>query len=95
MKRRLAMVIFPGFQLLDSLALEAGGNLCVGTLVNGGITVLSPGGDLVDHVPLDDPLVTNLCFGGDDRRTAYVTCSATGRLVAVPWPRPGLAPAYG
>ena len=31
----------PGFQLLDSLAVDGDGNVCVATLVNGGITVLS------------------------------------------------------
>jgi sugar lactone lactonase YvrE len=41
-----------------------------------------------------DPLVTNLCFGGDDMSTAFVTCSATGHLVAIEWPRPGLALAF-
>lgn len=84
----------PGLQLLDSLAVDAGGNVCVGTLHNGGITVISPDGTSVVHVPLDDPLVTNIAFGGPDLRTAYVTCSATGRLVAMDWPRPGAAPAH-
>lgn len=84
-----------GFQLLDSMAVEAGGNVCVGTLVNGGVTVISPAGRLVAHVPLPDPLVTNLCFGGRERRTAYVTGSATGVLWALDWPRPGLALAHG
>ncbi len=39
-------------------------------------------------------MVTNVCFGGDDLRTAYVTCSATGKLVSTPWPRPGLKLAF-
>jgi gluconolactonase len=42
-------------------------------------------------VPLPDPLVTNLCFGDRDRRTAYATLSGTRRLGRVDWPRPGLA----
>ena len=64
--------------------------MIVGTLVNGGLTIVSPDGASVDHLPLPDFMVTNVCFGGDDLRTAYVTCSGTGRLVSVPWPRPGL-----
>ena len=84
----------PGFQLLDSLAVEADGNVCVGTLVNGGITVIAPDGATVEHVPLPDPLVTNICFGGPDLRTAYLTLSGTGKLVALAWPRPGLRLAY-
>ena len=33
---------------------------------------------------------TNICFGGPELRTAYITLSSTGRLVAMQWPRPGL-----
>lgn len=80
----------PGFQLFDSLAVDGDGNVCVATLVNGGITVMSPDGSRIEHVPTGDPLTTNICFGGDDLRTAYITCSGTGRLVAIEWPRPGL-----
>lgn len=80
----------PGFQLFDSLAVDGDGNVCVATLVNGGITVISPDGSRIEHVPTGDPLTTNICFGGDDLRTAYITCSGTGRLVAIEWPRPGL-----
>jgi gluconolactonase len=45
-------------------------------------------------VPLPDPLVTNLCFGDRELRTAYATLSGTGRLVRFDWPRPGLALSY-
>lgn len=84
----------PGMQLLDSLAVDSGGWVCVGTLGNGGITAISPDGATVEHVPLPDPLVTNICFGGPDLRTAYVTLSGTGQLVALDWPRPGLRLAH-
>lgn len=80
----------PGMQLLDSLAVDGDGNICVGTLVHGGITVISPDGSVIDHVAMPDALATNICFGGDDLTTAYVTCSSTGILVRTTWPRPGL-----
>ncbi len=83
-----------GQQLLDSLAVDGAGNVCVGTLGNGGITVIAPGGSSVRHVAIDDPLVTNIAFGGDDLRTAYVTASGTGRLLALDWPVPGLELAH-
>ena len=83
-----------GYQLLDSLAVDGDGWVCVATLVNGGITSISPDGANVEHLPTGDPLTTNICFGGDDLRTAYITCSGTGRLVATDWPRPGLAMAF-
>ena len=75
--------------MLDSLAVDGEGNVCVATLVNGGVTVISPAGDLVDFVETGDLLTTNICFGGDDLTTAYITLSTTGRLVKMTWPRPG------
>jgi gluconolactonase len=84
-----------GLQFFDSLAIDADGNVCVATIVNGGITVISPQGKVLEHVPCPDPLTTNICFGGPDLRTAYVTLSATGKLVALDWPRPGLALRFG
>ena len=85
---------FPGLQLLDSLAVDGAGNVCVATLVNGGISVVSPEGELVEFVPVDDMLTTNICFGGDDLRTAYITASSTGRLLQADWPRAGAPLSY-
>ena len=84
----------PGHQLLDSLALDAQGNVCVATLVNGGVTIFAPDGSKTEHVAMPDPLTTNICFGGDGLRTAWITLSGTGRLVKTDWPTPGLALAY-
>jgi gluconolactonase len=81
----------PGYQLFDSLAVDADGNVCVATIMNGGITSISPDGSRIEHFPTDDPVTTNICFGGEDLRTAYITLSSSGRLVATEWPRPGLA----
>lgn len=80
----------PGLQMLDSLAVDSAGNICVATITNGGITVISPDGSSVEHVPMPDAVTTNICFGGPDLRTAYITLSSTGKLVAMDWPRPGL-----
>ena len=79
-----------GYQRFDSLAVQEDGRICVATLVNGGITVISPDGRHVEHHPMPDPMTTNICFGGPDMKTAYITLSWTGRLVAVDWPVPGL-----
>lgn len=83
----------PGYQLLDSLAVDGEGNVCVATLVNGGITVISPTGE-TSHVPTGDLLTTNICFGDSDGsgeyRDAYVTLSGTGKLVHMRWPHRGL-----
>mgnify|MGYP002780115003 CR=1 FL=1 len=78
-----------GYCWFDSLAVDADGNVCVATLGNAGISVVSPDGTLVDFVAMPDPFTTNICWGGPDLRTAYVTLSGTGRLVSLDWPRPG------
>jgi gluconolactonase len=79
----------PGFQLLDSLAVEAGGKVCVATIINGGVTAFDPDGS-TEHFPFPDLVTTNICFGGADMRDAWVTCSSTGKLYKCRWPRPGL-----
>ena len=83
----------PGYQLLDSLAVEADGRVCVATIVNGGITAIAPDG-ATEHYPFPDPICTNICFGGEDLRDAWITASGTGRLYKVRWPRPGLKLAF-
>jgi gluconolactonase len=79
-----------GYQRFDSLALDADGRICVATLVNGGITVISPDGRHIEHHPMPDLMTTNICFGGPDLKTAFVTLSWTGKLVAIDWPSAGL-----
>jgi gluconolactonase len=81
-------------QMFDSLAVDGEGWICIGTLVNGGITSVSPDGAKVEHIPMADPLVTNICFGGPEQRTAYCTLSGTGQLVSFRWPRKGLRLPY-
>jgi len=80
----------PDFQLLDSLAVDSAGYVCVATLVNGGITAIPPDGKSAELYATPDPLTTNVCFGGPDLRTAFVTLSGVGKLVSFEWPRPGL-----
>lgn len=81
----------PGMQLFDSMAVEANGRICVATIAlpNGGITSIAPDGSY-EQTLFADPLVTNICFGGTDMRTATISLSGTGKLVQTEWPRPGL-----
>ncbi|MFL5847173.1 MAG: SMP-30/gluconolactonase/LRE family protein [Solirubrobacteraceae bacterium] len=89
-----------GFAACDSLAIDGEGNVCVGTLLKGGITVVRPGdepgqGEEIDFIDAGDLWPTNIAFGGDDLRTAYITGSTTGKLQVVDeWPRPGLKLAH-
>jgi gluconolactonase len=81
---------FGEFAWLDSLAVDSSGAVCVATLVTGGITVIAPDGTREAFVPVPtyDPAVTNICFGGEDLRTAYVTSSGFGLLYVMTTPRP-------
>jgi gluconolactonase len=56
--------------------------------------VFAPDGGLVRQVVMPDPVTTNICFGGADLRTAFVTLSGTGQLAAMDWPKAGLKPAH-
>ena len=82
-----AVISFGSGTLLDSLAVEESGNICVAILLNrAGIAAVSPGGAIVDWIELDDPFTTNICFGGADRRNTFCDpfINRKGR-------RPGLA----
>ncbi|MET0160771.1 MAG: SMP-30/gluconolactonase/LRE family protein, partial [Acidimicrobiales bacterium] len=77
----------------DSLAVEADGHVVVAAIGHG-LCVVDPGTGEHEFVEMPDPLVTNICFTGDDDRTAYTTMSGGGWLGEMTWPRPGLALAY-
>jgi gluconolactonase len=97
----------PGQGLLDSMSVDVEGNVYVATLLpkgnvftaNGGITVISPDGEVLEFIELAiggmfEPLPSNICFGGPDRRTAFITLGGTGRLVACEMRVPGLPHAF-
>ena len=80
----------PDFHMFDSLAVDASGNVCVATLITGGITSHSPDGSTVEFFAMPDVLTTNIAFGGEGLQTAYITLSSTGKLIKATWPTPGL-----
>lgn len=98
---------FPGGGQPDSMAADEKGNLYVATMITkgldpktaGGITVFSPEGAMLDYIELTignpDPLPSNICFGGPDRRTAFITLGGTGRIVSCRMKYPGLKKAFG
>ena len=87
-----------GHFMFDSLAIDANGDVCVATLLDGGITTLSDCDESSQNsvqkeprfVPMPDRITTNICFGGVDLKTAFITLSSTGQLVAMDWPVGGL-----
>ncbi len=76
----------------DSLAVEADGTVVVAAISHG-LCLYRPNGD-IEYVDVPDFMTTNVCFAGDDLRTAYITMSGSGCLGRVRWPRPGLALSY-
>ncbi|MBX2823534.1 MAG: SMP-30/gluconolactonase/LRE family protein, partial [Gammaproteobacteria bacterium] len=83
---------FQGYERLDSMAVDAEGNVCVATLGTGCISAISSHGKLVAVVPVPEPdvMVTNICFGGVDLKTAFITSSGLGLLYRMQWHCAGL-----
>ena len=79
-----------GRSLFDSMAIEADGVVSIATPLAGVINRFSPTGGAVATIRVPGIAPTNICFGGPDMRTAFITLGATGRLIAMDWPRAGL-----
>jgi gluconolactonase len=102
----LLTAAIPGQGILDSMKVDAEGNVWVATMLpngadprsNGGLTIVSPAGEVLQFLEIAAgtpvPLPSNLCFGGEGRRTAWVTCGGSGLLVKVRVGVPGLAPSF-
>lgn len=65
-----------GYTSYDSLAVERDGNICVASLILGGINVIMPDGAFVEFHAMPDPICTNICFGGPDLTTLMSPCRA-------------------
>jgi gluconolactonase len=87
---RIVVATTSGF---DSLAVEENGNVVVAAITHG-LCLVDPGTGDVAYETVPDPFITNICFTGDDHRTAYLTMSGGGWLGRTTWPRPGLPLAY-
>ncbi len=53
------------------------GNVGESLDVPAGIYVISPDGKLLGRIPIPEDLITNLAFGGPERKTLYVTAGKT------------------
>jgi len=54
----------------DGMTIDSEGNVY---LTGDGVTVFSPKGRKIEHIPVDAPWTANVCFGGKDRRTLFIT----------------------
>jgi gluconolactonase len=62
-------------------------------LFEGGVSTVTPDGE-VRSTRFDDRLVTNIAFGGEDMREAWLTFSGAGTLVKTRWSEPGMKLIY-
>lgn len=83
----------PGPVFLDSLAMTAAGNIAVAAVTGSAIATFTPSGE-VTMTPVDDRVVTNIAFGGEDMMDAYLTFSGHGTLVKCRWHEPGMKLVY-
>ncbi len=87
-KRLLKQFADHGF---DGMRADVDGNLYITRYGKGTVAVLSPKGKVLREIDVLGKSPSNLCFGGPDGRTVYVTEVTHQRLVQFRVDRPGLA----
>jgi sugar lactone lactonase YvrE len=75
----------------DGMRCDIDGNLYISRYGKGTVVVVSPAGKVLHEIDVLGPSPSNLCFGGPDGRTVYVTEVSKKRLVNFRVDRPGLA----
>ena len=89
----------PNVRVFDSIAIASSGTIVAATLhpLAGKLAAISPDGSnyRMGRTPRARPIRhQNICFGGPDLRTAYVTSGGLGRVYEIDWPEPGLSLYY-
>lgn len=56
----------------DGMTIDAENNLY---LTGRGVTVFDKNGKKIEHIAIDEPWTANVCFGGPDRKTLFITAS--------------------
>jgi gluconolactonase len=54
----------------DGMTLDSEGNVY---LTGRGVTVFNPAGEQIEHIAIDEGWTANVCFGGPDRHTLFIT----------------------
>lgn len=75
----------------DGMRADVDGNLYITRHGKGTVVVLSPAGEILREIDVLGSRPTNLCFGGPDGRTVYVTEVDHQRIVQFRVDRPGLS----
>ncbi|MCD6031409.1 MAG: gluconolactonase [Thermomicrobiales bacterium] len=81
----------PGGEGPDGMAFDEAGNLYVAHYGGGKVAIFGPQGDLVDEIRVPGANVTNVAFGGPDRRRLVITDVETASLYETRVDVPGLA----
>jgi gluconolactonase len=56
----------------DGMTIDDAGNLY---LTGRGVTIFNSTGEQIGHIPIQEPWTANVCFGGSDRQTLFITAS--------------------
>lgn len=56
----------------DGMTMDERGNIY---LTGKGVTVFNPAGEQIEHIPVDAGWTANVCFGGKDMKTLFITAS--------------------
>lgn len=80
---------FPDFGF-DGMRVDVKGNLYITRHGKGTVVKLSPAGEILQEITLPGTQPSNLCFGGPDGRTVYVTEMQGGQLLQFRVDHPGL-----
>ncbi len=82
------LIEFPDFGM-DGMRCDADGNLYLTRFGKGTIAKVAPSGKVTQEIQLVGKRPTNICFGGKDGRTAYVTLQDQGNLESFRVDKPG------
>lgn len=56
----------------DGMTIDSKGNIY---LTGNGVTVFNPKGEKIEHIPVEAKWTANVCFGGKDLKTLFITAS--------------------
>ena len=83
------LIEFPDYGM-DGMRCDVDGNLYIARYGKGVVAVVSPAGAVLKEIDVLGKSPSNLCFGGPDGRTCYVTEVEHRRLVEFRTEKPGL-----
>jgi sugar lactone lactonase YvrE len=80
LRNKRLLIEFPD-HAFDGMRADKKGNLYVTRYGKGVVAIVSPRGKVLREVPVLGPRPSNICFGGPDGKTVYVTEVEFGRIV--------------